>query len=108
MEKNISYLNNKLWYRFLKVMYLGLFLIIIIISTLVIINSAQSKKIVDNDKSYIKCDNGEIKYLSKNNITLSSSYYIPDQIDRKLKELCANTTNNQKNIYTKIFRIEKK
>ena len=61
--ETIKDLNKKWWYRLVKVIYL-LFIVILFLGVSSL--SIKEKKVVDNKKSHIQCDNGAIIY--RNNL----------------------------------------
>ena len=96
MEKTISHLNSKIWYRILKVLYILSFLVVLLI-TIVIIYSVNfpAQQVVDNDETTILCNYGNKKQFlaSENNVyfsysELSSDNYLTDYHKTELKKLC--------------------
>lgn len=59
--KTISYLNSKMWYRFVKVSYAISFLVILSFSILLIVDENKPRKILDNDTTEIACKYGNKK-----------------------------------------------
>ena len=103
-NKTISYLNSKIWYRFIKVIYLLiLFISIVGYSTAIFISYSQE---YDNTKSYIKCANGKNFILSQNEIDLHSDFM--GSSDReKSKSLCFDGLNSiEKTDSDHIFRLK--
>jgi len=84
-NKTISYLNSKMWYRFIKVIYL-LILFIGLVGYSISIFVFYSPK-YDNNKSYIKCANGKNFILSQNEINLYSDFMWDSDME-KAKSLC--------------------
>lgn len=89
--KTISELNNKWWYRLIKVIYLAILLVAFIGYPIGIFFSYGPE--YDNDKSYIKCANGKDFILSKNGIYLNSDYMYSSDKD-KAESLCFDGTVN--------------
>jgi len=90
-NKTISYLNSKMWYRFIKVIYLLiLFLSLVGYSVAIFVYYGPR---YDNDKSYIKCANGKNFILSQNEINLHSDFMWDSDIE-KAKSLCFDGTVN--------------
>lgn len=83
--KTISELNNKWWYRLIKVVYLTVFSLSFVGYPVAVFLSYGPE--YDNDKSYIKCANGKDFILSKNGINLSSNYMYSWDKD-KAENLC--------------------
>ena len=69
--ETIKDLNSKWWYRLLKVVYVGLFVIALIGGYELIVDSYNTE--VDNKASFIKCENGQKFYLEENNFYISWS-----------------------------------
>jgi len=94
MENNtIAYLNIKIWYRLLKVVYVFIFISVSIYTVSTIVDDYSPYKIVDWDKSLILCDNGDtytFNELSHKNLgfTLEEN---TDQLG--VKRLCGGITN---------------
>ncbi len=86
--KTVKELNEKWWYRLLKV-------VVGFLSSLTVIGICTAiffefEPQFSNEESYIKCENGKEFILSKNGITLFSDYmYSYDT--QKARELCRNT-----------------
>lgn len=73
MEKTISYLNGKAWYRLLKVIF-GLFILIaILIFNGLLIDNGVKK--IDNQKTKIYCSYGDKKIFTPDIIGINLSYY---------------------------------
>ena len=70
--KTTGELNNKWWYRLIKVAYIGCFLFALVAPVVGIFASYGPE--YDNTKSYIKCANGKEFILSENGITLYSDF----------------------------------
>jgi len=90
--KIITELNNKMWYRFLKVIYVLIFIPIFILAFFAGYMSTEPK--FDNEKSYIKCDNGKELKLSENNISLYSNY-IGSYDDKLIRLLCTKDVRDE-------------
>lgn len=80
--KTVKNLNSKVWYRFLKVIYVLFFLPFFISS--IYSGYGFTKPHFDNEESYILCDNGQ-KLRAK---SLTSSY-ISISHDKTYKRICA-------------------
>ena len=93
--KNRSELNQKSWYRLLKVLYIGFFSLIFIFFVFIIFGINPSK--FDNEQSYIKCYDGRSLSLSGNNIYLYSDY-ISTYDDVSIKKMCAYNPDDPINI----------
>lgn len=63
-EKTISYLNNKMWYRFLKVAFALFFLFVVAFPIGFTIDEYLPEKVIDKDKTEIICKYGNKKTLS--------------------------------------------
>ena len=74
MEKTISGLNSRSWYRLLKVLYVGVFLVVVLFGLLLIFDSNQLETTVDNARTTIECD-----YPVQHNITAADGgvYFMP-------------------------------
>lgn len=85
--KTIKELNNKIWYRFLKVIYV-LFYILIIIGwiSLILLNPDMSIKDIDQNKTTISCIGSDKKFSPKN---------LGVQIDQSMFK---NDSNNYTNL----------
>jgi hypothetical protein len=84
--KTIAELNQKIWYRFLKVLYVLAFLPIFIIPVLFIVSEYSPK--FDSTESYILCDNGKIldsTALKQRDIFL---WYISSSDENTIKNMC--------------------
>jgi hypothetical protein len=85
--KTVKELNEKWWYRLLKVV-VGFLLSLTVIGICTAI-FFEFEPQFSNEESYIKCENGKEFILSKNGITLFSDYmYSYDT--QKARELCRN------------------
>ncbi len=71
--KIISELNNKAWYRFLKVIFVLCILLVITIFNWIIIR--EGVKSIDNNKTTISCTYGDKKILTPEQIALELSNY---------------------------------
>jgi NDP-sugar pyrophosphorylase family protein len=95
--KTLTELNDKIWYRFLKVLYILFFIPIFAFSLLsgfVFISPN-----FNNEKSYIECDDGRKIWLAENNIHLSGEY-VDDLTDEKFKNMCFTATGKYRNKIT--------
>lgn len=74
MEKTISGLNSRGWYRLIKVLFIGAFAIVGIIGLLIIFYSNQSTVVVDNAKTTINC-----VYPTQHTVTAAAGglYFLP-------------------------------
>ena len=106
MEKTISSLNEKVWYRLVKVIYRIFISLIIIIAVGGTWEYTKPHKVIDNNKSYILCDSGhKINPIEKNitltsdenyNFFLNENPYVHSDEDRKsLKIACLASTLNK-------------
>ena len=73
-KKTISYLNSKIWYRFLKVVFCFSILVSVLIFNGLVIMAVGIKK-VDNDKTLIYCLYGDKKVFSPKQINITLSRY---------------------------------
>lgn len=91
IEKTIHSLSNKIWYRFIKVLYILCFLFISSIALFFSYDAYKPKKIFDNEKSYIQCTatEGALYGLALNGVYLQSGYISFDN-DKKFREWCLN------------------
>ncbi len=62
MEKTISALNTKMWYRFLKVIFLFVFIAVILIANGINISEGIGR--IDKDKTLIYCNGGDKRVLT--------------------------------------------
>ncbi len=58
MEKTISYLNSKIWYRLIKVLFLLSFVFFLTLPPIVIFDESAPE--INSNKSYLQCENGEV------------------------------------------------
>ena len=80
MEKNtIAYLNTKIWYRFLKIIYVFIFISASVYALRMVIDEYSPYETLDYNKSLIICNNGDI-------YTFKKAY--GDGSDETLKRLC--------------------
>lgn len=68
--QTISELNAKWWYRFLKVIYIGGFIVTTVSVTIDIINTKRPEKVIDIDNSYLVCRDGNNKKISFHDVNL--------------------------------------
>jgi len=87
-NKTISYLNSKMWYRSLKVIFILSFILAIIFSLIGVY--FEYKPEFDNEKSYVVCKDGRTVSLEDNNIYLYSSYVGSDD-DLTIKQRCGHS-----------------
>ncbi|MEK9147661.1 MAG: hypothetical protein AAB593_02010 [Patescibacteria group bacterium] len=86
-DKTISYLNSKMWYRAIKVVYLIL-LASFLIGYPIGIFIAYGPE-YDNNSSIIKCANGEEFVL--NRISLSGNFLSDNDIKKAAESFCLDT-----------------
>ena len=96
IEQKREDLEEKAWYRFLKVVYIVAIVLSILIAG-VFSWVAKPTQVVDYDKSYFKCNNdpNNIYLLGKNNIYLNYNDVLYGTDDDKAKSTCHDdkTTN---------------
>lgn len=68
-KKTISFLNSKVWYRFIKVLFIISILIFLSIFNYIIVSGGVKK--IDQEKTTIQCNLGEKKSFSTESINLS-------------------------------------
>lgn len=61
-KKTISYLNSKAWYRFLKVVFIFIFIAVILIANGINISEGIGR--IDKDKTLIYCNGGDKRVLT--------------------------------------------
>ncbi len=91
-KKTVSYLNSKVWYRFLKVAYIIAFIAVIIPIVREINMSYAPKELIDNDSSYIYCDDGKEFKINETDVFLSSEI-INHSEDEKFKNKCYSVSS---------------
>ena len=80
MKNNtIAYLNTKIWYRFLKIIYIFVFISALIYALNEAIEEYSPLEVIDSDKSLIICDSGDI-------YTFNEVRNVSD--DREMRWLC--------------------
>lgn len=91
IEKTIHSLSNKIWYRFIKVLYILCFLFISSVALFFSYDVYKPKKIFDNEKSYIQCTatEGALFGLALNGVYLQSDYISSDN-DKMFSQWCLN------------------
>jgi hypothetical protein len=97
--KTIAELNQKIWYRFLKVLYVLVFIPVFIIPVLFIVSAYSSK--LDSTESYILCDNGKIlnsTVLKQRDIFL---WYISSSDKNTIRNMCGCENYKLISVYTK-------
>jgi len=115
MDKTISYLNNKTWYRLLKVIFGLLILGVILIFNILLIGEGVKK--IDNSKTLIYCTYGDKKVLTPKQIDISFSIYqfragfdyklfFEDYNDSYIKSIIKNCYNPENDDYD-IFATQK-
>lgn len=62
LKKTINYLNSKMWYRLVKVVYLFLFLVIILVANIIIIEQGIGR--LNQNKTIIYCLHGDKRVLT--------------------------------------------
>ncbi len=88
-DKTIEYLNQKPWYRLLKVVYIFTCIGLVVMSVFLITEEERPYDFFDNNNSYILCEDGRKLGLDENNIYLSDSFVLSFQ-DESIKKMCAN------------------
>lgn len=79
--KTIKELNEKIWFRFLKVLYILSFILIVLISLIYFLDKWSNTFVVDFDKTILYCsDSSYKKFLSEHN-NESNTKYIIDKND---------------------------
>lgn len=91
-NKTITYLNSKMWYRFIKVIFILSFILAIIFPLIGVY--FEYKPEFDNKKSYVVCKDGRTVSLEDNNIYLYSSY-IGSNDDLTIKQRCGNSFSSE-------------
>ena len=90
MKNNtIAYLNTKIWYRFLKIIYIFVFISALIYALNETIEEYSPVEVIDSDKSLIICDSGDIytfNELWSNNISVKENV-------AEIKRLCSDIIN---------------
>ncbi|MFA7050011.1 MAG: hypothetical protein WC164_02800 [Patescibacteria group bacterium] len=61
-KKTISYLNGKAWYRFLKVIFIFIFIAVILIANGINISEGIGR--IDKDKTFIYCNGGDKRIIT--------------------------------------------
>lgn len=79
------------WFRFLKVIYLVVY-VVAFLATIAISIEGMPERMVDNDLSAIKCDNGKTYSLEKNNLNIYYSDTLSDYVDKNARILCRYDT----------------
>lgn len=99
IEKTIQSLSNKIWYRFIKVLYILCFLFISSVALFFSYDVYKPKKIFDNEKSYIQCTatEGALYGLALNGVYLQSDYISSDN-DKKFSQWCLNAIQEKSKI----------
>lgn len=72
-KKTVQFLNSKVWYRLLKVVFGLCALVVLGIYNFIIINEGIKK--IDNDKTVIRCTYGDKQTLTPNQIGVELSNY---------------------------------
>lgn len=91
-SKSIIGLESKPWYRFLKVVYI-LFFILIVVTALGIVIATKPEREFNGELSTIACDNGKNYAPEENNIWVYSDS-ISDSNDKNARILCKYDTLN--------------
>ena len=118
-NKTISYLNSKMWYRFLKVIFILLFFITATIVCFVTFSTtSSSNRFLDKGNSRIICkignkgpflikgilNNSEIKLISNNVSDYSSvfdnSLNLDNDISKKISQACVTPLDPTKKTYS--------
>lgn len=99
IEKTIQSLSNKIWYRFIKVLYILCFLFISSIALFFSYDVYKPKNIFDNEKSYIQCTatEGILYSLALNGVYLQSDYISSDN-DKMFSQWCLNAIQEKSKI----------
>lgn len=84
-------LENKRWYRFLKVVYV-FFFVLSIGYVLIIASINKPYTYVDSDKSSIICNNGNGYYAGENSIYIDSDGSLSSYNDEYARKLCYHGT----------------
>ena len=84
--KTLEELNQKWWYRLIKVLYF-LVIVVLILSAVAIIYDTE-RPVVDNKESYIKCENGKRFMLNQTNISLYYDDYLYTDEKAEAQKLC--------------------
>ena len=81
--KTLKELNEKAWYRFLKVIYILLLILVIAVTSFIILGDNNGFKTVDNEKTEIKCNVGNKKVFkaSEHGIKFSNYHFDNGSID---------------------------
>jgi hypothetical protein len=87
--KTISELNERWWYRLLKVTYVILLLSAFTLGIYGVYSS--SNPVYDGNKSYIQCDNGKNFILNEHGFFVSGER-LSSYMDYRAKDLCVNVT----------------
>lgn len=72
--ETLKELNEKAWYRFLKVVYILLLILVIAVTSFIILGDNNGFKTVDNEKTEIKCN--VLKEKGKEKVFTASEYGI--------------------------------
>lgn len=93
--------ENKAWFRFLKVLYIIVYLVVML-GAIAISLVTKPHAVIDNNLSTIKCDNGNIYQLNKNNLYIySDDNNLNDTADKHARILCKyDTLNYYSNLYS--------
>ncbi len=97
-HKALKYFEDKAWYRFLKVVYIVVF-IVGILFTIGISMSSVPKRNIDSNLSTIKCDSGKVYSLNNANIYLVYSASLIGSDDTHARMLCLYNNANYYNSY---------
>jgi hypothetical protein len=89
-NKTISHLNNKVWYRLIKVIYIVAILIAITISSAIIVDSNSRR--FDNGKSYVICYDGKKSGLKDISVYLNSDY-VPSYYENDIRQFCLTNSD---------------
>lgn len=108
MDKTIKTLNEKWWYRLLKVIYIVLLIMFVFSAITLSFSSYSPKKIYDNEKSFIVCDDGREFSLEENNVYLGISGRISTSDDKKFNSWCLDGSEEKvENVDGRIARLKK-
>jgi len=107
-KKTISYLNSKAWYRFLKVVFIFIFLAIILIANRIHINYSIGQ--ISQSKTFIYCNGGDKRVLTASQALVHFSnhefingfdyknFYEDDNNEYRIKAIlraCYDEVNNE-------------
>ncbi|MFA4833785.1 MAG: hypothetical protein WC619_02975 [Patescibacteria group bacterium] len=109
MEKTISYLNSKIWYRLVKVAYIFSFLAACALTVFILFSFCyKTSEVIDNPNTKIICQTGNKKQFlikdvfSNNDIptTIPDYYVATDKFSKKISNFCITPLDPEKKSYT--------